>query len=113
MKIVKKNQTIRFKNSDVCTALEYPLGDPDVNGAVIELNGRYPDKGRVVNLECKEIAFIIKGSGKLAVENKEVLLHEGDLAFIEPKERYYLDGIMTLFISCAPAWKPEQHKEIT
>lgn len=51
MKVVYKKQTKQFKNSPVCTAIEYPLGDKDINGAVIELNGRYPDKGRVVNLK--------------------------------------------------------------
>ena len=54
MKIVNKNQVEVFKNSDVCTAIEYPLEDKDINGAIIELSGRYPSKGRVVNLKCKE-----------------------------------------------------------
>lgn len=48
MKVIHKNQTKEFKNSEFCTAIEYPLGDKDINCAVIELNGRYPDKGRVV-----------------------------------------------------------------
>lgn len=52
MKVIHKNQTEIFKNSQVCTAIEYPLGDKDINGAVIELNGRYPNTGRVVNLKC-------------------------------------------------------------
>ncbi len=39
MKFISKNQTKTFKNSDTCTAIEYPLGDKDINGAVIELNG--------------------------------------------------------------------------
>jgi hypothetical protein len=55
MKVVRLNQTKEFKNSDFCTATEYPLGDKDINGAVIELKGRYPDKGQVVNYKCKEI----------------------------------------------------------
>lgn len=112
MKIVKNQQTKIFQNSKVCKAIEYPLGDKDINGAVIELNGRYPDKGRVVNLKCKELAYVVKGSGKLIVEGKEVELNEGDLALIEPGEKYFWDGNMTMFMPCTPAWYPEQHKEI-
>ena len=112
MKVVYKRQTKRFKNSEVCTAIEYPLGDKDINGAVIELSGRYPDRGRVINLKCKELAYVIKGSGKVVVEGKEIKLKEGDMVLIEPKEKYYWEGKMIMFMPCAPAWHLEQHKEV-
>jgi len=112
MKIVRKNQTKIFKNSDVCTAIEYPLDDKDINGAVIKLNGRYPDNGRVVNLECKEIAYIIKGSGKVTIEDKEIEFKEEDLILIEAKEKYFWEGNFTIFAPCIPAWYQEQHKEV-
>jgi mannose-6-phosphate isomerase-like protein (cupin superfamily) len=112
MKVIYKNQTKVFKNSQVCTAIEYPLGDKDINGAVVELNGRYPDRGRVVNLKCKELAYVVKGAGKLVVEDEEIALKEGDLALIEPGEKYYWEGDMTMFMPCTPAWYPEQHKEV-
>ena len=112
MKMIKKNQAKIYKNSDVCTAIEYLLDDKDINGAVIESKGRYPDKGRVVNLKCKETAYIIKGSGKVIVEDNEVEFTEGDLILIEPKEKYYWKGNFTIFVSCVPAWYPEQHKEV-
>jgi mannose-6-phosphate isomerase-like protein (cupin superfamily) len=89
-----------------------PPGDKDINGAVIELNGRYPDKGSVVNLKCKELAYVIKGSGKLVVEDKEIKLNEGDLVLIEPGEKYYWEGRMTMFMPCSPAWYPKQHMEV-
>ncbi len=112
MKIVYKNQVERFKNSESCTAFEYPLGDKDINGAVIELNGRYPGKGRVINLKCKELAYVIKGSGKVVVEGKEIKFQEGDLILIEPGEKYFWEGDLTMFVPCTPAWYPEQHKEV-
>ncbi len=112
MKIIHKNQTKIFKNSEACTAIEYPLGDKDINGAVIELNGRYPDKGRAMNLECKEMAYIIKGFGRVAVENKEIKLSEGDLVLIEPGEKFFWEGNMRIFMPCAPAWNHEQYKEV-
>lgn len=112
MKIIKKDQAEVHKNSNACVAIEYPLGDKDINGAVIELNGRYPDKGRTVNLECKELAYIIKGSGRLVVESKEIELNEGDLVLIEAGEKYYWEGSFTMFVSCTPAWYLEQHREV-
>ena len=45
MKIIRRNQAEEFKNSNACKAIEYPLEDKDINGAIFELNGRYPDKG--------------------------------------------------------------------
>jgi len=112
MKIVKKEDVKRHENSPLCVAFEYPLGDTDINGAVIEISGRYPDSGRVVNLECKEMAYIIKGSGKVVVEDKELTLKEGDLVLIEPGEKYFWEGNLTMFVPCTPAWFPEQHKEV-
>src|SRR5512133_1400059 len=111
MKIVKKNQAQIHKNSARCTAFEYPMGEPDMNGATIELNGRYPDHGRVVNLRCKELVFVTKGSGKLVIEGATIKLGKGDLVMIEPGEKYFFDGVMTFFAPCTPAWYPEQHLE--
>ena len=112
MKIIHKDQAKIHRNSNACTAIEYPLGDKDINGAVIELNGRYPGKDRAVNLKCKEMAYVIKGSGKLVVEEKEIKLNEGDLVLIEAGEKYFWEGNMKIFMPCTPAWYPEQHKEV-
>ncbi len=110
MKIIRKDQTEKLKNSEACLATEYPLSDKDINGAIIELTGRYPAQGRVVNLECKEMSFVVKGSGKVVVENKAINLEAGDLILIEPGEKYFWDGNLTLFIACTPAWHPAQHQ---
>ena len=112
MKIIHKNQTKIFKNSDTCAAIDYWTGDEDINGAVLEVSGRYPDKCRVVNLKCKEMAYIIKGSGKVVVEGEEVNLNEGDLVLIEAGEKFFWEGDLIMFSSCAPAWNHEQYKEV-
>lgn len=112
MKIIRKDQTEKFNNGEHCVAIEYPLGDKDINGAVIELAGRYPEKGRVVNLKCKELAYVINGFGKVEVEGKEINLREGDLILIEPGEKYFWDGNLSMFVSCTPSWYVDQHKEV-
>lgn len=112
MKIIRKNDSEEFRNGEACTVSEYHLGDPDINGAVIKLSGRYPESGRAVNLECKELAYVIEGSGRLVVEGIEQMLHEGDLVLIEAGEKYFWDGTMTMFVPCVPAWTPEQHRMV-
>ena len=112
MKIVHENQTKEFKNSDTCIATEYPLGDKEIDMAYVEVSDRYPVKGRVTNEKCKELAYIIKGSGKIVVEGEEIVLNARDLILLEPGERYYWEGNMRMLVSCTPAWYPQQHKEI-
>jgi mannose-6-phosphate isomerase-like protein (cupin superfamily) len=112
MKIIHKDQTEKVSNNGNCIVFEYPLGDKDINGAVVELKGRYPEKGRVVNLKCKELGYIIKGSGKIVIDDQEVLLNEGDLVLIEPGEKFFWDGDFVMFVPCTPAWYHEQHKEV-
>ena len=112
MKIVKKDQRKEFENGDYCIAFEYPMEDKNINGAVIKLSGRYPDKGWAVNEICKEMGYIISGSGKLVVEDKEYELSAGDLVLINPGEKFYWQGNMEIFMPCAPVWSPDQYKTV-
>ena len=112
MKIVYQRQTKSFANGKNCVAIEYPMDDKDINGAVIELTGRYPESGRTVNLECKELAYVIAGAGKVFVNDEKIDLQMGDLVLIEPGEKFFWDGTMTLFVPCAPAWHPGQYKQV-
>lgn len=112
MEIIHKNQTKEFKNSDVCNVTEYLLTDKDINGAIIEISGRYPNKGRVINLKCKELAYIIEGSGIVVVEGEEIKLSNGDLILIKAGEKFFWKGNLKMFVPCAPAWHAEQYKEV-
>jgi mannose-6-phosphate isomerase-like protein (cupin superfamily) len=86
--------------------------DKDINVAYVEIRGRYPDKGRVTNEVCKEMAYITEGKGKIVVEGEEIELNELDLILLEPGERYYWEGNLKMVVPCTPAWYPEQHKEV-
>jgi mannose-6-phosphate isomerase-like protein (cupin superfamily) len=112
MKILHQEQSYSIKNSEHCWVSEYPLADKDINGAFVELTGREPDEGRVVNLVCKELAYIINGTGKIVIENQEFDLKAGDLVLIEPGEKFFWHGNMTMFLPCAPAWYSEQYKKV-
>jgi len=112
MHIVHQDQRIQHQNSSTCRAFEYPVFDADINGAVVELDGRYPALGRASNTQCKEMAYVINGSGKIVVEGKDFSLAQGDVILILAGEKFFWDGVMTLFISCSPAWNHEQHEYI-
>lgn len=112
MKISKKIQSKQIVVSDYCKALEYPLMDKVIHGAVIELSGRYPDQGYTRNEVVTELAYIISGSGKLIGRKDEIEFSEGDQLLIEPGEDFYWQANAKVFMPCAPAWYPEQHKQI-
>jgi mannose-6-phosphate isomerase-like protein (cupin superfamily) len=108
--IIKKKDRIRHENSPECIAFEYPIGDKDINMAFVEIRGRYPDEGYVINESVKELVFVVEGEGKLTIGEKEYGLAEGDAVLILPGEKYFFDGNLKILVPCSPAWFPEQHK---
>ncbi|MFA5130884.1 MAG: cupin domain-containing protein [Patescibacteria group bacterium] len=112
MKIIHKEQTKRVANGKNCIAVEYPLGDEDINGSIIELTGREPDTGGAMNRECKELAYIIHGSGKVTIDDRIIALSPGDLVLIESGEKFFWEGNMTMFMPCTPAWRPNQYIKV-
>jgi len=68
------------------------FGEKDIDMSDVEISGRYPDGGRVVNEVCKELIFVQNGSGKIVIEGEEISLEKGDQALINPGEKYFYDG---------------------
>lgn len=112
MKHVSMSKSERNKVTDTCIAIEYPNGDKDIWGAVVEINGRYPLKGYTVNKKCKEVGFFMSGKGKLVVDDRTIWVKKGDQVIIYPNEKFYWEGKMVIFMPCTPAWYPEQHEEV-
>src|SRR5687768_4211182 len=112
MEIVIKKQSIQHKNSDTCIAHEYPSNEKDINGAVVEVKGRYPLTGRVVNKKCKELIYILRGSGTIVVDGKKISFKVGDILIISPGEKYYWDAHSTMFVASTPAWYLAQHQSV-
>ena len=46
MNIARKKDTIEIKMSATMTAYEYPVMDNALHGVLVELHGRYSEKGR-------------------------------------------------------------------
>jgi mannose-6-phosphate isomerase-like protein (cupin superfamily) len=110
MKIIRKSEARAFRANESCVVVEYPMGDKDINGALALISGRYPSQGFTVNEVCRELGFVVQGSGKVVIEGEDLQIREGDLVCIDPGEKFYWEGNMTLFLPCAPAWDPKQHK---
>ena len=113
MKVVKQSETNSFSNSSTCEGVEYPFGDKDLNVAIVTVDGRYPDKGHLVNEVCKEIAYVISGTGLVGVDDVTHDLAPGDAVLIQPGEKFYWQGEkLEMIMPCSPAFYPEQHKEV-
>lgn len=106
------SQATIHDNSSTCTVYEYGAGD-QLDMAVAEINGRYPEQGYVSNEVSEEAVYVIAGIGRLVTKDSEVALAPGDAAFIAANEAYYFEGDkLKVAISCTPPWSPAQHKEV-
>lgn len=109
MKITHLNQSIIRKNSDACIVTEYPMDHKGLDFAIVELEGRYPDKGYAVNQICDEIVYVQEGEGSVSVNGTNHALHAGDVILIESKDKFVWNGSLKLIIACNPAFHVEQH----
>ena len=109
---MSKENSISRKNSDTCHVIEYEIGDQDLDFALVSLDGRYPETGRVINTKCKEIVYIQDGQGKVVVEGHSQDLKMGDVILINAGQKYFWESCMTLTISCSPAFTIDQHQLI-
>lgn len=112
MKIVKKNNAEKFINSDTSGLLEYSveLNDKDIDLCINTINGRYPEKGFCTNEKCKELCYILEGSGTFNKKNEAIPFEKGDVLLIDKEEIYYWNGDCKIIMVCTPAWYKEQCK---
>lgn len=112
MKHTTRSAADTHQNSPNCHVLEYG-NSGSIDGADIEINGRYPETNFALNEESDMVIRVLSGMGKLATKRAEVMLSVGDVAFVEHGEAYYFEGNeLQLFMACTPAWKPKQYSEV-
>ena len=109
MKHVSKENALVIKNSDTSSLLEYSvaLSDRDIDFAINNIDGRYPERGYCTNKVCKELVYVLSGDGSLNKQEESVSFRQGDLLLIEAGEVYYWEGHCELIMSCTPAWYKE------
>jgi len=111
--LVKKSQAKKFDNSKDCVVWEYEYPSKLFSFATAQINGRYPSKKRVTNLECEETYYVVSGTGVIHSERGDFKIEPGDLYFFKKTEKYWVEGRkLFLVLVNAPKWTPEQHKEI-
>lgn len=113
MEFIKKEEAISY-SGDGYSGIDYPSKDKDINFAVININGRSPKNGFQVNTECKELLYIMNGSGTMYLqkENQKIDFKEGDCILIDKNECYAFEGDFTAAVPCTPAWTSEQHEYV-
>lgn len=112
MYLVKKSQTNRLKTTNATTILEYLMEEDGVSGAVAKIHGNYPEKGFAVNEVCKELVYILRGSGQIVTESEQRAFETGDVIFINRRERFRWEGDFSMFMVTTPKFDPNQHKII-
>ncbi len=97
MKIARKSETKINQVGKTCVAMEYQLLDKRIHGAVIEVSQRYPDAGN----DFYSLALSKRGL------KKRIRANDASLTYCEET---HWEGKAKIFMPCAPAWYPEQHK---
>lgn len=112
MQIVKQKHVRRIDASATTTVEEYLMNERAISGATAIISGRYPNEGFATNTVSKELVLVLSGGGAIGWKGKELPIELGDCILIQPKEKYYWKGHLTLFMACTPTWKPTQHKVV-
>lgn len=108
--LIKKEQAREKRNGNACTVWEYDFPNKNIWFATSIINWRLPDTGRIMNLECDEIYYVIAWTGTLHYDNEDYELHEGDTFFIEKKKPFRVAwNNLHLALPTQPAFFPEQH----
>lgn len=113
MQIRKLGEATRHQNSVSCTAYEYKMPTRELDSALIELAGRYPEEGWAMNAICTSLVHVITGKGWIVSTSGRHRLTEDAQILIEKGEKYAFEGTMKLLYSAVPAWTPDQAKNVT
>lgn len=112
MQIRKESEARRHENTLACVVYDYQLPTGELDSAVIQLSGRYPQDGWAVNTISTSVVYVLEGRGSLLSGLERQELAEGDQILIEKNEKYAFDGTMRLLYSAAPAWSPDQARNL-
>ncbi|MDD3371806.1 MAG: cupin domain-containing protein, partial [Alphaproteobacteria bacterium] len=89
---------------------EYEMADPALGGATATIEGRYPQRGFAVNLEVRQLCFVLAGEGEIVFPEGKTSLAKGDMVLIGEGEKFAWNGKMELFLANAPRFDPAQYR---
>lgn len=103
-------------NNNDCTVHEFPSPTADLDAAIVDLDGRYPETGWAINKECRALLYVIAKRGRVvphpSTNNQAIDVSAGSQVHIEPNEAYALEGSMRLLFVSTPKWSPDQAEHI-
>lgn len=80
--------------------------------SVVELTGRYPERGDVINEKATGLVYVIAGAGCIVINGEAYAVADGDFFVIPPGAAHHWEGNMQLSIVCTPPWTKEHHKMV-
>lgn len=105
-----KEKEAKIFQRPTCIVHEYG-GLPNLDLAVAEIKGDYPQKGWVRNTQVDMTYFVIEGKGEFYFENERHEIEAGDLVMIEKSRWYRVKGNFKAVMVSSPAWSPDQYEE--
>ena len=111
--LIKKEQAEKKINWDSCVVWEYPFPSKDLWIAVVKMDGRYPESGKIVNTECDMIYYVISWTWTVHHETGDFDIGKWDSFFFEKNKWYWLDSKnLEILLPTAPTRYFEQYKNI-
>ena len=111
--LIKKRDTQEHENSKSCFVREYEHQTEKLGFATARINGRYPDKKKVVNLESEQIFYVLSGTGEIHSDKGDFEISEGDSYHLERGEKYWMQGSkLVVALMNAPKWNPDQYRVV-
>ena len=96
--------------SATCVGRDFPLNDPHIDACIMDLNGRYPESGNVVNKGFRGLVHILAGTGTITIDDVEHPLRQGNVFLILPGKKHHWDGTsLKLFRACTPPFDSTSH----
>jgi len=108
MEIIKKDQRVTHAGESGATAHEYSSKNTNINFALVEIHGRFPEEGVMYNTVCDELVHIMAGECVLIDASGEHKMVAGDTVIITPNEKYFWTGQATVATVCTPPWTFDQ-----
>lgn len=83
-----------------------------LSAALVNQDGRYPEKGYRQNEFCTEAMFIIEGAFTATINGVAHELGLHDVLYVAPKTPYSIEGKGTTFVFIEPKWDSAQNTQV-
>ncbi|HBS48497.1 TPA: hypothetical protein DEO28_01185 [Candidatus Dependentiae bacterium] len=104
---------IKIENSSNCIVHEYVMPSNNLSFCRAEIDGRYPESGKVLNSGCDQIYYVLSGEAKIFYKNQFFNIKSGDLFFFEKNQEYFVEAQkLVAAVINSPKWTAEQYRKL-